>query len=151
MTWWNGKLYVGTGRASFCVQQATLQFFYPDLRFYPPLDRDIRCTRDAHDLPLRAEIWRWTPETNAWDMVYQSPNDVPIQGTNPQKYTARDIGYRGVLVVTEASGTQALYVAGDTTRVGPAALADGPVPPAADPPLDRRRAFRAVPFDRTWP
>jgi hypothetical protein len=146
MAWWKGKLYVGTGRASFCVQQATVQFFQtgtPTGRYYPVKDKDIACTPDPHDLDLMAEIWRWTPDAvnpigqpGTWDRVYPGavrppagtdPNDVPIQGTNPQKYTARDIGYRGMLVFTEADGTEALYVAGDSTRGGPKEGFDGPV------------------------
>ena len=33
MAWWKGKLYVGTGRSTLCVQQATLAFFYPDQNY----------------------------------------------------------------------------------------------------------------------
>ena len=128
MAWWNGKLYVGTGRSTFCVQQATLEFYQPDMDPYPPKDKDVSCTPDPHDLKLQAEIWRWTPATNAWDRVYQSPNDVPIEGTD--KFTAREIGLRGMVVFTESDGTQALYVAGDSTRGGQQGTGfDGPVPP----------------------
>jgi hypothetical protein len=67
-------------------------------------------------MDLQAEIWRWTPETDTWERVYQAPKDVEIQGTDPVKYTARDIGYRGMTVFKEADGTEALYAAGVTTR-----------------------------------
>jgi hypothetical protein len=146
MVWWNGRLYVGTGRSTFCVQQATLEFFHPDKNYYPPKDKDVVCPTDPHDLDLTAEIWRWTPDPVAttglpgtWDRVYPPgpgrppagtyPNDVPIQGTSPQKYTARDIGYRGMAIFKEASGTEALYVSGDSTRGGAGTGFDGPVPP----------------------
>ena len=131
MAWWNNKLYVGTGRATMCTQSATIAYYYKNLKnTYPPKDADVECTPDPHDLPLRAEIWRWTPDTNMWEMVYQSPQDVPIQGTtNPVKYVARDVGYRGMIVFTEADGTQALYVAGDSSRAGAGTGFDGPVPP----------------------
>jgi hypothetical protein len=155
MTWWNGKLYVGTGRASYCVQQATAQLYYPDRRFYPTREKDIACTKDARDLPLQAEIWQWTPPTTdppgpgTWKRVYQAPNDVPIQGTDPQKYTARDIGYRGMLGFTEADGTQALYVSGDSTRGGlPGGVGfDGPVPPPRILRSTDGENFKEVPFN----
>jgi hypothetical protein len=131
MAWWRGKLYVGTGRTTYCMQSATLAYFYPESAdtLYPPQDAEVSCTPDAHDLPLRAEIWRWTPETDTLEMLYQSPNDVPIQGTDPVKYTARDTGYRGMLVFTEADGTEALYVSGVTSRAAQGVGAMGPVPP----------------------
>ena len=143
---WQNKLYVGTGRSILCVQQATLQYFKPDERQYPPTDPDVSCPPDAHDLKLQAEIWRWTAETNLWERIYQSPNDVPIPGTS--KFTARDIGFRGMLVFKEADGTEALYVSGDSTRGGPDGTGfDGAVPP---PRLLRSVDgvhFEAVPFD----
>jgi hypothetical protein len=129
MAWWRHKLYVGTGRSTYCVQQATLEYFRPDLGGYPPAEDDVECTPDPHDLPLQAEIWRWTPKTDTWEMVYRSPNDVPIAGTNPVKFTARDIGYRGMVVFQESDGTEALYVAGVSSRGGNGVGFNGPVPP----------------------
>jgi hypothetical protein len=116
MQWWNGKLYVGANRAEECFSQASLAYNFPDLFNYPPTDPDIECTDSPQDLPLQAEIWRWTPETETWDRVYQSPNDVEIPGY-PSKYVARDIGFRGMTVFTEADGTEALYVVGVTSRM----------------------------------
>lgn len=142
---WQNKLYVGTGRAIACVQQATLQYFRPERR-YPPRDPDISCTKDPHDLPLQAEIWRWTPETNLWERIYQSPNDVPIPGTS--KLTARDIGFRGMLVFKEADGAEALYVSGDSTRGGPDGTGfDGVVPPPRILRSVDGVHFDPVPFD----
>jgi hypothetical protein len=129
MTWWKNKLYVGTGRATYCIQQATLVYFNTGYGSYPPGEDDTECTPDAHDLPLQAEIWTWTPETDTWEMLYRSPNDVPITGTNPLKFTARDVGYRGMLVFREADGTEALYVSGVTSRGAQGSGFNGPVPP----------------------
>ena len=130
ISWWRNKLYIGTGRATHCVQQATLEFYLPDSGNYPPLEEDLACTPDAHDLPLQAEIWRWTPETDTWEMLYRSPNDVPIQGTVPQKYTSRDIGFRAMQIFREADGTEALYVSGVSSRGGQLGTGfNGPVPP----------------------
>jgi len=111
MAWFQGKLFVGTVRAEQCVTDwgaHVLQPAYP----YPPTDPDLSCTPDPNDLPLQAEIWSWDPSTKAWTRVFQSPNNLAIPGTNPVKYTAPDIGFRGMLVYTEADGTQALYVSG---------------------------------------
>ena len=116
MQWWNGKLYVGANRAEECWSQASLAYNFPDLIQYPPTDPDIECTDSPQDLPLQAEIWRWTPETETWERVYQSPNDVEIPGY-PGKYVARDIGFRGMTLLTEADGTEALYVGGVTSRM----------------------------------
>jgi hypothetical protein len=112
MQWWRGKLYVGTVRSWFCWSQAWFSQLSP-LVPYPPVDPDFDCAPDPVDLPLQAEIWRYTPETETWERVYQSPNDVEIPG-HPGEYTARDIGYRDMIVFEEADGTEALYVCGAT-------------------------------------
>jgi hypothetical protein len=115
MLWWKGDLYVGTGRATFCVQQAALAFYRPDIGAYPGSEPDIECTPDPADLPLQAEIWRYTPATDQWDMVFRSPADIPIPG-HPGKFVAREIGLRGMTAFVEPDGTEALYVAGVGAR-----------------------------------
>ncbi len=112
MQWWRGHLYVGTNRAWHCAEIASLAYLLPDHVEYPPDDPDIECTPDPADLPLQAEIWRWTPDTDRWERVYQSPADVPLPGPQDNKFIARDIGYRGMTVFREADGTEALYVTG---------------------------------------
>jgi len=107
--WWKGQLYVGTSRASLCLRP--LKLGQP----YPPTDPDLECTPDPADLPLQAEIWRYTPEQDLWEMVYQSPNDLPIPGRQG-KFTARDVGYRDMIVFRESDGTEALYVSGVSAR-----------------------------------
>lgn len=115
MQWWNGHLYVGTNRAWHCAETAALNLFLPNYIPYPPLDPDVECTPDPEDLPLQAEIWRWTPATNTWERVYQSPNDVPLLSG---KLVARDVGYRGMTIFEESVGTNTpveigtLYVTG---------------------------------------
>src|SRR5688500_10872908 len=89
MAWFKGSLYVGTGRAVQCVQRAILIFRHPWLKDWP-IDPDIECTEDPYELPLQAEIWRWTPAIGAWDRVFQSPKDAPVPG-QPGKLVARDI------------------------------------------------------------
>jgi hypothetical protein len=114
--WFKGKLYVGTGRAFSCVTTATSDAAL-GRHDYPPVIPDTECTPDPMDLPLAAEIWRFTPETGIWERVYQSPQDVPIEfapdGT-PTKFTARDIAFRGMAVFKENGPgcRERLYVGG---------------------------------------
>lgn len=107
MQWWNGHLYVGTNRAFRCVEMASLNRLSATLFPYPPDDPDLSCTPEPSDLPLQAEIWRWTPSTDTWERVFQSPAEVPFPGG---KMIARDIGFRGMIVFQELDGTEALYV-----------------------------------------
>jgi hypothetical protein len=109
MQWWKGYLYVGTNRDHRCVEAASLNALLPPLAPYPPIDPDLECTATPEDLPLQAEIWRWSAATNVWQRVYQSPADVRLAST-PEKLVARDIGYRGMTIFKEPDGTEALYV-----------------------------------------
>lgn len=112
MLWWRGRLYVGTNRAFPCVEYYQLHKAFPRLQRYPPrADPDITCAPCVYDLPLQAEMWCFTPESAAWERVYQAPADVDAPG-DPTKRIARDIGYRNMVVYTERDGAEALYVAG---------------------------------------
>src|SRR5262245_26764578 len=97
MLWWRGKLYVGTNRAWHCAEIAGMHSAFPLFVKYPPRNADADCTADPCDLPLQAEIWRWTPETDRWERVYRSPKEIPIPG-RPGKYVARDVGFRDMAV-----------------------------------------------------
>lgn len=114
MLWWNDKLYVGTGRSFLCVLNATW-----DVELGTDLYRseypDVECAPTPQDLELQAEIWRYTPETENWERLYQSPSDVPIPD-HPDKFVARDIGFRSMALFTEPDGTEALYVGGVSSR-----------------------------------
>jgi len=115
MAWFKGKLYVGTGREVYCVTSATAAIKLGIPSLYPPAIGD--CTPDYHYLPLQAEIWQYTPNTHAWRRVFQSPNSLStIANDGVTKIaTARDIGFRGLQLVTEPDGTQALYAGGVTS------------------------------------
>ena len=153
MGWFKGRLYLGTGRSTFCVQQAVLEIYIPELNPYPPDDPDFDCTPEPADLPLQAEIWRWTPDPGdptapgTWDRVYQAVNDVLIQGTDPPKYTSRDTGYRGMTVFREADGTEALYVSGVSSRAERGFGFLGPVPPPQILRSVDGETFRPIPQD----
>ena len=125
MQWWNGYLYVGTNHNWHCAEvlaQARNSF---GIITYPPDDVDIDCPADELAIDMRAEIWRWDPNTDIWAQVYVAPTQVfteytRIGGTiiNPITETitipptdiAIDIGYRGMAVFEEPDGTEALYV-----------------------------------------
>ena len=115
MKWWENHLYVGTSRAYRCFQQAVYNTYFPSFIPYPPSDPDVECTPEPQDLPLQAEIWRWTPDTDMWDRVYQSPNDLEIPAY-PGKYVAPDIGFRDATVFTEPDQTEAIYFSGFSSR-----------------------------------
>jgi hypothetical protein len=108
MAWFNGQLYVGTGREVYCMTwaDAAVQSGLPDL--YPPPIGD--CNPDYHLLPLQAEIWQYTPQTNVWQRVFQSPNSISItDNVGATVMTARDVGIRSLTVVNEPGGVTALY------------------------------------------
>ena len=114
MIWFNGKLYVGTGRDVMCVEEETSQFYFAFSDIYKTTPApNVHCTKNPYDLDLRAEIWQYTPRTGRWRMVYRAPADV----RNPRargKFVARDIAYRGMTVMDDGHGQQALFVSGVT-------------------------------------
>lgn len=113
MVWWKDALYVGTTRDPMCVNQRMLNIGFPFIP-YPTNDPDLDCAANPDDLPLAAEIWRWHPDTDLWERVYRSPEDLPIPETD--KFVARDIGYRGFQLFTDPDGTEALYASGVSAR-----------------------------------
>jgi len=114
MAWFNNMLYVGTGRETACVTAAAsfIQLGEPSL--YPPAAGD--CTPDYHYLPFQAEIWQYNPATNAWKMVFQSPNSLStVDNKGNTVATAREIGFRGLTIVNEPGGVVALYAGAVTS------------------------------------
>ena len=116
MEWFRGKLYVGTGRSVMCVEAAVSQFYFKFTSFYQTNPApNVFCPPNKYDLDLRAEIWQYTPRTGNWRMVYRSPADIP----NPRargKFLARDIAYRGMKVVRDRHGREALFISGVTAN-----------------------------------
>ncbi len=125
MQWWDGYLYVGTNYNWHCAEvlaQARNSF---GIIPYPPDDPDIDCPEDELAIDMRAQIWRWDPDTDLWTQVYVAPTQVfteyvrlggtiinPITETVsiPPTDIAIDIGYRGMTIFEEPDGTEALYV-----------------------------------------
>jgi hypothetical protein len=116
MAWFKGKLYVGTGRSVMCVEHATNQFYFRFETIYRPNPAPgVHCPPNQYDLDLRAEIWQYTPRTDRWRRVYRSPADVP----NPRargKLLARDIAFRGMKVMRDRRGREALFISGVTSN-----------------------------------
>jgi hypothetical protein len=113
MAWFKGALYVGTARSAMCVERATIGFYLPYGSWYSTHPApNVSCPPTIHDADLRAEIWRYSPGPRRWTRVYRSPRTV-----NPRargKRVARDIGYRGMVVLKEPGRPKALYVGGMT-------------------------------------
>jgi hypothetical protein len=116
MEWFKGRLYVGSGRNNWCVENAVTQFYFQFEVFYTTRPAvGVRCPADPYDLDLRAEIWQYTPRTGRWRRVYRSPADIP----NPRargKFLARDIAYRGMKVMRDRRGREALFISGVTAN-----------------------------------
>lgn len=137
MAWWHGHLYVGTARQYLCVSEfaiwnaAALNLgvnFANSYLPYPPTDPDLSCAADGADLSLQAEIWRWTPDGDSWERVFQSPlavNNPGPEGTVPEppqvmwqgKKLPYEFSIRGMAPFTEPDGTEALYAFGVTTGI----------------------------------
>ena len=125
MTYFNNNLYVGTGREVYCVTSATAAINLGIPGLYPPAIGD--CTPDYHYLPLQAEIWQYNPATLLWTRVFQSPATptsdplnsglTTIDNNHNKVNTARDIGFRGLQLVTEpgCSAACAIYAGGVTS------------------------------------
>lgn len=113
MAWFKGRLYIGTAANPLCVENALLDYYYPGFGLYSAKPaEDLNCTADKYDLDLRAEIWRYTPGTGAWERVYESPTVENPRA--PGKQIGRDIGYRGMAVMTDGSGNETLLISGVT-------------------------------------
>ena len=132
MVWWKNHLYVGTSRQTLCSslyavwQFATLTFgreFADTWLHYPRPDPDLACAADGADLSLRAEIWRWTPATDTWLRVFQSPADLDHPGATAVfpaqagKKVPYEIAFRGMNPHKEPDGTEALYAFGVNSTI----------------------------------
>lgn len=137
MAWWNNHLYVGTGRESLCTSLFSIwrfaagffgQEFADTFLPYPPVAADFTCESDGADLSLQAEIWRWSPEDDHWERMFQSPLELDNPGPPPQpgKKVPYEITFRGMTPHTDTDGTNALYAFGvnsgvmwDNSRIPP--------------------------------
>jgi SAM-dependent methyltransferase len=85
MAWFDGCLYVGTTRDNLCLVNARHPF---KMKCWP-----VHCKNPPDPQELRAQIWRYDPRLEQWDMVHISP--MILRNGNE---VMRDIGYRGMTV-----------------------------------------------------
>jgi hypothetical protein len=114
MALWKGDLYVGTARAHMCMDWAGLSLLLPERYEYPPPDEQWECAPTMFELPLQAEIWRYSPISETWTRVYQSPL-IP-NPVAPELMTGRDAGFRNMIAFTDPNGEEALYATGITSE-----------------------------------
>lgn len=149
MAWFKNNLYVGVGREPYCITSATSAIQLQSPSLYPPLIGD--CTADYHDLPLQAEIWQYNPATNIWKRAFQSENSLfTVESSGKSVPTARDIGFRGLTIVNEPGGVQALYAgsvtSGELFECHPPNILTGCTPQGSWPPPRILRSVDGV----TW-
>jgi pimeloyl-ACP methyl ester carboxylesterase len=118
--WFKDQLYVGTGREIQCISlvNSDIAGQTETFKIYPLAVAANGCP-DGQTLAssLGAEIWRFDPATSQWKRVFKSPDEIFL-GVGPDGqpwYTARDVGFRGMLAFREQDRTQALYVGGVTS------------------------------------
>lgn len=102
MAWFEGRLYCGMTRNSFKL-----------LKLFPPIDPPaldpwpVEVPERVEELDMQGQIWRWTPETDEWELAYRAPM-IPGKKGEP---APRDLGYRGMCVFQGKSDPKpCLYV-----------------------------------------
>jgi hypothetical protein len=109
MAWYKGQLYVGTSRATLALLKNGANGGMKDVRLDVwPVEMPYRVyTREFELNMARAEIWRYSPETDTWRWVHQAPMVYGTDGT----YMSRELGYRAMTVFQgESDPEPALYV-----------------------------------------
>lgn len=108
MTWYDGKLYCGMTRNSFKL-----------LKLFPPIDPPVlepwpvAVPPKVQDLDMQGQIWRWTPETDEWELAFRSPL-IPGKKGEP---APRDLGYRGMHVFQGKSDPKPMLYASTMSTV----------------------------------
>ncbi len=108
MTYYEGRLYCGMTRNSFKL-----------LKLFPPIDPPalepwpVSVPPKVQDLDMQGQIWRWTPETDTWELAYRSPM-IPGKQGEP---APRDLGYRGMTVFQGLSDTKPTLYASTMSTV----------------------------------
>jgi nucleoside-diphosphate-sugar epimerase len=108
MTFYEGRLYCGMTRNSFKL-----------LKLFPPIDPPalepwpVDVPPRVQDLDMQGQIWRWTPETDTWELAFRSPM-IPGKQGEP---APRDLGYRGMTVFQGKSDTKPTLYASTMSTV----------------------------------
>lgn len=105
MAWFRNHLYVGTTRANLCLIKNSMKDLTID--HWPVECLYLNYSPEFEQLQARAEIWRYDPEEDFWERVFQAPMVMSNQGEE----MSRDLGYRGMSVFRGPSDRKpALYV-----------------------------------------
>ena len=113
MQWFKGRLYIGTGREVQCISLRTSDI-QNGTNLYETSVLSGQCPElSTLHRSLAAEIWRHDPAAGSWQRVFKSPDNV-FAGFDERGalFTARDVGFRGMTIVTDALGNEELYVGG---------------------------------------
>ena len=114
MSWFKDHLYVGTSRANLCLLKKGLSYITMDVWPvecpYPVYSPEFEQTQ------ARAEIWRYSPQRDEWERVFQSPLVIDSEGAE----ISHIVGFRAMCVFQGASDPHpVLYVAGWARWRGP--------------------------------
>ena len=104
MAWFNGHLFVGTGRANLHL----LRFAMPHVKIdvWPVECSHPNYSPEFEREAARGEIWSYHPPTDAWSRVYRSPLITDAEGVE----FSRELGYRGMAVFQSSrESAPALY------------------------------------------
>ncbi|MEM7155179.1 MAG: hypothetical protein AAF799_20190 [Myxococcota bacterium] len=109
MAWFKDRLYVATTRGNFPLMKKRL-----------PIGMDVwpvECPeKPLEHLDLRAEIWRYSVDDDAWERVHKAPN---IRGSHG-RMIPRQLGHRGMVVYqAKSSDDPVLFVSTWSPAKGP--------------------------------
>ncbi len=101
MAWFEGRLYVGTTRAT--MPGMKLLHPPPDISPWP-----VESPDNVYDIDRRVQIWRYTPEIDHWEMMFRAPE---VPGRTIKRLVPRYVGMRGMTVFQGPSDAKpCLYV-----------------------------------------
>ncbi|HEY9878334.1 MAG TPA: hypothetical protein V6D29_07750 [Leptolyngbyaceae cyanobacterium] len=102
--WYKDHLYVGTGRANLCLLKFAMPFVKIDT--WPVECLHQNYTPEFELTCARGEIWRYSPQLNQWDRLYQAPL------VEEEIIFSRHLGYRAMAVFQgESDSEPAIYAA----------------------------------------
>ncbi len=105
MAWFNGHIFVGTGRANLQLLKFAMPFVKMDT--WPVECPHPNYSREFEHQAARGEIWRYHPPSGVWARVFQAPLIVDKEGME----FSRDLGFRAMAVFQGKSDSKpALYI-----------------------------------------
>jgi len=116
MSWFKGKLYVGTARDTLClIKRANRTIPPPIMEFWP-----VKCPDPEVPQLMRGQILAYDPGENRWEMVYKSPMVASEKQARTTGNTSvmRDVGYRGMEIYQGHSDSEPCLYAGSISATG---------------------------------